>query len=131
MPTIGQLIRGARKKRHYKARTAALMGCPQQSGTVTAVKVIKPKKPNSAQRLVARVKLRNGYEITARVPGEENGLQEHAEVLVRGGRSPDLPGIKYTVIRGGRSGAPPPGDLKKWGVRRSQQRSKYGTKRKK
>ena len=121
MPTIAQLIRHGREK--VKSRTAApaLMKCPQRRGVCTRVSTVTPKKPNSALRKVARVRLTNGIEVTAYIPGEGHNLQEHSVVLVRGGRVKDLPGVRYHIIRG---------TLDAQGVEgRKKSRSKYGTKR--
>lgn len=121
MPTINQLVRSGRKKIASKSKSAALKGCPQLRGVCTRVFTVTPKKPNSALRKVARVKLSNGVEITAYIPGEGHNLQEHSMVLVRGGRVKDLPGCKYHIVRGALDTA---------GVEnRRQSRSLYGTKR--
>lgn len=134
MPTINQLVRNGRKKTTKKSNSPALhrmynaeqdtystVHSPQKRGVCTAVKTITPKKPNSALRKVARVRLTNGYEVTAYIPGEGHNLQEHSIVLVRGGRVKDLPGVRYTVVRG---------VLDTSGVEdRKQGRSKYGTKK--
>jgi small subunit ribosomal protein S12 len=122
MPTIQQLIRHNRIKNVIKNKKLALAFCPQRKGICLKVYTITPKKPNSAIRKVARVKLTSGYEITAYIPGEGHNLQEHSIVLIRGGRVKDLPGIKYKIIRG---------KLDCHGVKnRCQGRSKYGTKKK-
>ena len=121
MPTINQLVRLGRKKIVKKSKSAALKNCPQARGVCTRVFTVTPKKPNSALRKVARVKLSNGMEITAYIPGEGHNLQEHSMVLVRGGRVKDLPGCKYHIVRGALDTA---------GVEnRKQSRSRYGTKR--
>ncbi len=121
MPTINQLVRKGRKKITVKSNTPALMNCPQRKGVCTKVSTSTPKKPNSALRKVARVRLTNGQEVTAYIPGEGHNLQEHSTVLVRGGRVKDLPGVRYHIIRG---------TLETSGVDgRKQGRSKYGTKR--
>jgi small subunit ribosomal protein S12 len=121
MATIQQLIRSARKKILKKTKCPALQSCPQRRGVCTRVLTVNPKKPNSAQRKVARVRLTSGFTITAYIPGEGHNLQEHAVVLVRGGRIRDLPGVRYRVIRG---------TLDTAGVKnRLQSRSKYGVKR--
>lgn len=121
MPTIQQLIRFGRKKTKEKSKSPALKTAPQARGVCTRVFTVTPKKPNSAMRKVARVKLANGNEITAYIPGEGHNLQEHSVVLVRGGRVKDLPGVKYHIIRGALDTA---------GVEnRKQSRSLYGTKR--
>ena len=100
MPTINQLIRKPRKPQHAKTKTPVLEGCPQKRGVCLLVKTVTPKKPNSALRKVARVRLSNGKEVTAYIPGEGHNLQEHSIVLVRGGRVRDLPGIRYKIVRG-------------------------------
>lgn len=121
MPTINQLVRLGRKKVVNKTKSGALKVCPQVRGVCTRVFTTTPKKPNSALRKVARVKLSNGIEITAYIPGEGHNLQEHSMVLVRGGRVKDLPGVKYHIVRGA---------LDSSGVEgRKQSRSKYGAKR--
>jgi small subunit ribosomal protein S12 len=121
VPTINQLIRKGRTEIIKKKKTRALMGCPQRRGVCTRVYTTTPKKPNSALRKVARVRLVNGYEVTAYIPGEGHNLQEHSIVLVRGGRVKDLPGVRYHIIRGALDSA---------GVeKRTNSRSKYGTKR--
>ena len=121
MPTINQLVRKGRKARKLRSKAPALDECPQRRGVCTQIKIMTPKKPNSALRKIARVKLSNGKEITAYIPGEKHNLQEHSIVLVRGGRVRDLPGVRYHIIRG---------TLDAGGVEeRRQSRSKYGTKR--
>ena len=121
MPTINQLCRFGRKRVKAKPKCPALKGCPQLRGVCTRVFTTTPKKPNSALRKVARVKLSTGIEITAYIPGEGHNLQEHSVVLVRGGKVKDLPGVKYHIVRGALDTA---------GVQnRKQSRSKYGTKR--
>lgn len=121
MPTINQLIRKARKRTRRKSKRPDLGQCPQKRGVCLQVMTRTPKKPNSALRKVARVRLSNGREITAYIPGEGHNLQEHSIVLVRGGRVRDLPGVRYQVIRG---------TLDAMGVDgRQQSRSKYGSKR--
>lgn len=123
MPTISQLLREGRRALQWKTKAPALQGCPQRRGVCTRVYTTTPKKPNSALRKVARVRLTNGIEITAYIPGEGHNLQEHSIVLVRGGRVKDLPGVRYHIIRG---------TLDASGVEdRKKSRSKYGTKRKK
>ena len=118
MPTISQLIRHGRKVLKSKTKAPALAGCPQKRGVCTRVYTTTPKKPNSALRKVARVRLTNGIEVTAYIPGEGHNLQEHSIVLVRGGRVKDLPGVRYHIIRG---------VLDTLGVaNRKQGRSKYG-----
>jgi len=122
MPTINQLVRKGRKTIVKKRKTLALQGSPQRKGVCVAVKTLTPKKPNSALRKVARVRLSNGKLVTAYIPGEGHNLQEHSIVLVEGGRVKDLPGVKYHIIRG---------TLDTMGVEgRKQARSKYGEKRK-
>jgi small subunit ribosomal protein S12 len=136
MPTINQLVRKGRKPKKWKSKAPALQyglnvfkqrrirtrsGSPQKRGVCTVVKTMTPKKPNSALRKVARVRLSNGIEVTAYIPGEGHGLQEHSVVLVRGGRVKDLPGVRYHIVRG---------TLDTDGVKnRKQGRSKYGAKR--
>jgi small subunit ribosomal protein S12 len=121
MPTINQLIRKPRVVQKNKPKYPALDACPQKRGVCLQVKTMTPKKPNSALRKIARVRLSNGKEITAYIPGEGHNLQEHSIVLVRGGRVRDLPGVRYHVIRG---------TLDSMGVEgRKQSRSKYGAKR--
>jgi len=121
VPTINQLIRKGRSTVEVRKKNRALMGCPQRRGVCTRVYTSTPKKPNSALRKVARVRLTNGYEVTAYIPGEGHNLQEHSIVLVRGGRVIDLPGVRYHVVRGALDTA---------GVAdRANSRSKYGTKR--
>ncbi|MCX7930069.1 MAG: 30S ribosomal protein S12 [Chlorobi bacterium] len=121
MPTIAQLIRKGRQNPFKKSKSPALMSCPQRRGVCTRVYTTTPKKPNSALRKVARVRLTNGIEITAYIPGEGHNLQEHSIVLVRGGRVKDLPGVRYHIVRGA---------LDTQGVNgRMQGRSKYGAKR--
>ena len=121
MPTIAQLVRNGRQTKDTKTKTPALRGAPQRRGVCTAVYTFTPKKPNSALRKVARVRLTSGVEITAYIPGVGHNLQEHSIVLVRGGRVRDLPGVRYKVIRGA---------LDASGVReRAQARSRYGAKK--
>ncbi len=121
MPTINQLVRNGRKKARKKTKSPALRGCPQRRGVCLRVYTSTPKKPNSALRKVARVRLTNGTEVTTYIPGVGHNLQEHAIVLIRGGRVKDLPGVRYHVIRGA---------LDTVGVDgRRQGRSKYGAKR--
>jgi small subunit ribosomal protein S12 len=121
MPTVSQLIRSGRTRVKIKSKSPALKSCPQARGVCTRVFTTAPKKPNSALRKVARVKLSNGSEITAYIPGEGHNLQEHSVVLVRGGRVKDLPGVKYHIVRGALDSA---------GVQnRKQSRSLYGAKR--
>ncbi len=121
MPTYNQLIRNGRKPVRSKSKSAALMGCPQRRGVCVRVFTRTPKKPNSALRKVARVRLSNGREVSAYIPGEGHNLQEHSIVLVRGGRVKDLPGVKYHIVRGSLDAAGVEG--------RRQSRSRYGAKR--
>lgn len=129
MPTINQLIRKGRSGVQVKSKSAALLGCGQRRGVCIAVKTQTPKKPNSALRKVARVRLTTGYEVTAYIPGEGHNLQEHSVVLVRGGRVKDLPGVRYHIIRGALDalGAAGPSNTNKLTRRRG--RSKYGVKK--
>ena len=121
MPTINQLLRKPRKKVQSKSKVPALGGSPQKRGVCTRVYTTTPKKPNSALRKVARVRLTNGFEVTAYIPGEGHNLQEHSIVLVRGGRVRDLPGVRYHIVRGVLDAA---------GVEaRRRSRSKYGAKK--
>ncbi len=121
MPTIQQLVRKGRKQQFAKKTAPALKECPQKRGVCVRVYTSTPKKPNSALRKVARVRLSNGIEVTSYIPGEGHNLQEHSMVLIRGGRVKDLPGVRYHVVRG---------TLDTTGVQgRRQRRSKYGTKR--
>jgi small subunit ribosomal protein S12 len=121
MPTINQLIRKPRKVQPKRTKTPVLQGCPQKRGVCLIVKTTTPKKPNSALRKIARVRLSNGKEVTAYIPGEGHNLQEHSIVLIRGGRVRDLPGVRYKIIRG---------VLDCLGVaKRQQARSRYGAKR--
>ena len=121
MPTISQLVRKGRKKVVKKSKSASLVGCPQKRGVCTRVYTTTPKKPNSAMRKVARVRLTNGIEVNAYIPGEGHNLQEHSVVMIRGGHVKDLPGVRYHIIRG---------NLDTQGVNdRKQRRSKYGAKR--
>ncbi|MBO6571681.1 MAG: 30S ribosomal protein S12 [Balneola sp.] len=121
MPTIQQLIRKGRKSKTRKTTAPAMQGCPQKRGVCTRVYTTTPKKPNSALRKVARVRLTNGIEVSAYIPGEGHNLQEHSIVLIRGGRVKDLPGVRYHIIRGTLDTAGVDG--------RTQSRSLYGTKR--
>jgi len=121
MPTINQLVRNGRKKLTKRSNTPALQSCPQKRGVCVRVYTTTPKKPNSALRKVARVRLTNGIEVTSYIPGVGHNLQEHSVVLIRGGRVKDLPGVRYHIIRG---------TLDALGVNdRRQGRSKYGAKR--
>lgn len=120
MPTISQLIREGRQQQKKKTKAPALTDCPQRRGVCVRVYTTTPKKPNSALRKVARVRLTNGYEVTSYIPGEGHNLQEHSVVLIRGGRVKDLPGVRYHIVRG---------SLDTSGVeKRKQSRSKYGAK---
>jgi len=122
LPTINQLVKSGRKKVVKKTTAPALTGSPQRRGVCTRVYTTTPKKPNSALRKVARVRLTNGFEVTAYIPGEGHNLQEHSIVLIRGGRVKDLPGVRYHIVRGVYDTS---------GVQdRNQSRSKYGTKKK-
>lgn len=121
MPTINQLVRKPRTKQTRRNKVPALKECPQKRGVCTRVYTTTPKKPNSALRKVARVRLSNGFEVTAYIPGEGHNLQEHSVVMIRGGRVKDLPGVRYHIIRG---------TLDTQGVKdRKQSRSLYGAKR--
>ncbi|MGB3798824.1 MAG: 30S ribosomal protein S12 [Lewinella sp.] len=121
MPTINQLVRKGRKQIKESSKSRALDACPQKRGVCTRVYTTTPKKPNSALRKVAKVRLTNGIEVIAYIPGEGHNLQEHSIVLIRGGRVKDLPGVRYTIVRGALDTA---------GVaNRKQARSKYGAKR--
>lgn len=121
MPTINQLVRKGRKKVQKKTKSPALASCPQKRGVCTRVMTVTPKKPNSALRKVARVRLSNGIEVTAYIPGIGHNLQEHSVILLRGGRVKDLPGVRYHIVRGAKDTL---------GVEdRKRSRSKYGTKK--
>lgn len=121
MPTIQQLVRSERKKDNKKTKSPALKSCPQRRGVCTRVYTTTPKKPNSALRKVARVRLTSGFEVTAYIPGIGHNIQEHSVVLIRGGRVKDLPGVRYHLVRGTLDAA---------GVKdRQNSRSKYGTKK--
>ncbi len=121
MPTINQLVRKPRELQVTKTKSPAMQACPQRRGVCTRVYTTTPKKPNSALRKVAKVRLTNGYEVIAYIPGEGHNLQEHSVVLIRGGRVKDLPGVRYHIVRGA---------LDTQGVKdRKQSRSKYGAKR--
>ena len=121
MPTINQLIRHGRSRPTKKTKVPAMQSCPQKRGVCTRVYTTTPKKPNSALRKVARIRLTNGFEVTSYIPGEGHNLQEHSVVMIRGGRVKDLPGVRYHIIRG---------NLDTQGVAdRRQRRSKYGAKR--
>jgi small subunit ribosomal protein S12 len=123
MPTINQLVRKGRQTPKTKSKSRALVSCPQKRGVCLQVKTMTPKKPNSALRKVARVRLTSGFEVSAYIGGEGHNLQEHSVVLVRGGRVKDLPGVRYHIVRGA---------LDSLGVaKRNRGRSKYGVKRKK
>ena len=121
MPTINQLVRKGRKKVITKSKSRALDACPQKRGVCTRVYTTTPKKPNSALRKVAKIRLTNGHEVIGYIPGEGHNLQEHSIVLVRGGRVKDLPGVRYHIVRGALDTAGVEG--------RTQRRSKYGAKR--
>ncbi|SDV51650.1 30S ribosomal protein S12 [Chitinasiproducens palmae] len=121
MPTINQLVRGTRRSEQTKSKSPALQDCPQRRGVCTRVYTTTPKKPNSALRKVAKVRLTNGFEVISYIGGEGHNLQEHSVVLIRGGRVKDLPGVRYHMVRG---------SLDTQGVKdRKQARSKYGAKR--
>ncbi|MBN1916465.1 MAG: 30S ribosomal protein S12 [Verrucomicrobia bacterium] len=121
MPTINQLVRKGRQPKSHKTKAPALQSCPQRRGVCLLVTTKTPRKPNSAQRKVARVRLSNGIEVNAYIPGEGHNLQEHSMVLVRGGRVKDLPGVRYHIVRG---------TLDSLGIeKRRRGRSKYGAKR--
>ena len=121
MATVNQLVRKPRRSKREKSTVPALEACPQRRGVCTRVYTTTPKKPNSAMRKVARVRLTNGFEVTSYIPGEGHNLQEHSVVLIRGGRVKDLPGVRYHIVRG---------TLDTQGVSdRRQRRSKYGAKR--
>lgn len=121
MPTIQQLVRTGRTQITKKSKSVALDSCPQRRGVCTRVYIVTPKKPNSAMRKVARIRLTSGFEVTAHIPGEGHNLQEHSVVLIRGGRVKDLPGVRYRVVRGA---------LDTVGVvKRTQGRSKYGARK--
>ena len=121
MPTINQLIRKPRRDAVKRNKVPAMEACPQRRGVCTRVTTTTPKKPNSALRKIARIRLTNGFEVTGYIPGEGHNLQEHSVVMIRGGRVPDLPGVRYHIIRG---------TLDTQGVQnRKRSRSKYGTKR--
>ena len=121
MPTIAQLVRKGRQDKISKTKTPALKGAPQRRGVCTRVHTVTPKKPNSALRKVAKVRLTNGFEVIGYIPGEGHNLQEHSVVMIRGGRVKDLPGVRYHILRG---------VLDTQGVKnRKQRRSKYGAKR--
>lgn len=121
MPTINQLLRKPRQDRVPRNKAPALEHCPQKRGVCTRVSTTTPKKPNSALRKIARIRLTNGFEVTGYIPGEGHNLQEHSVVLIRGGRVPDLPGVRYHIVRGA---------LDTQGVKnRKQRRSKYGAKK--
>ncbi|HEX7926696.1 MAG TPA: 30S ribosomal protein S12 [bacterium] len=121
MPTLNQLVRKGRRAKVLKAKTPALQACPQRRGVCVRVYTTTPKKPNSALRKVARVRLTNGIEVNSYIPGIGHNLQEHSVVLVRGGRVKDLPGVRYHIVRGTLDAAGT--------ANRKQGRSKYGTKR--
>jgi len=129
MPTINQLVRNARESAVVKSKSPALEDCPQRRGVCTRVYTTTPKKPNSALRKVAKVRLTNGYEVISYIGGEGHNLQEHSVVLIRGGRVKDLPGVRYHIVRGKLDCAGVAKD--KEGKERNRSRSKYGVKRKK
>ena len=120
MPTVNQLVRNGRRRKRRRSKSPVLQSCPQKRGVCLLVRTMTPKKPNSALRKIARVRLSNGKEITAYIPGEGHNIQEHSIVLVRGGRVRDLPGVRYHIVRGTRDSQGVEG--------RRQGRSKYGTK---
>ena len=121
MSTVNQLVRKPRRDKRVKTKSTAMTGCPQKRGVCVRVYTTTPKKPNSALRKVARVRLTNGFEVIAYIPGEGHNLQEHSVVMLRGGRVPDLPGVRYHIIRG---------VLDTQGIKdRKVRRSKYGTKK--
>jgi small subunit ribosomal protein S12 len=121
MPTVNQLLRHPRRDQIKKTKSPALESCPQKRGVCLRVTTTTPKKPNSALRKIARVRLTNGFEVTGYIPGEGHNLQEHSVILMRGGRVPDLPGVRYHIVRGA---------LDTQGVKnRKQSRSKYGVKK--
>jgi len=137
VPTVNQLMRGCRKEKAVKTKSPALKACPQASGTCTRVFTMTPKKPNSALRKVARVRLKNGIEVTAYIMGVGHNLQEHSQVMVRGGRVKDLPGVRYHIVRGvldcqgdmgGQAGSKEEGG-KQIHTGRWVSRSKYGVKK--
>ena len=121
MPTINQLVRRGRKKTFVRNKVPAMKNCPQKRGVCVRVYTTTPKKPNSALRKVARVKLTNGFEVTSYIPGEGHNLQEHSVVVIRGGRVKDLPGVRYHILRGNLD--------TEGGADRKQRRSLYGTKK--
>jgi len=133
MPTISQLVRKGRRKQKRKSGAPALQRCPQKAGVVLRLYVVEPKKPNSAKRCVVRVRLSNGKEVSAYVPGEKNRFSEHSGVLIRGGRVKDLPGVKYHVVRGTRDDPEgafgPTNTNRKQQITRQKSRSKYGVKK--
>jgi small subunit ribosomal protein S12 len=120
MPTVNQLVRNGRRRKGRRSKSPVLQSCPQKRGVCLLVRTMTPKKPNSALRKIARVRLSNGKEITAYIPGEGHNIQEHSIVLVRGGRVRDLPGVRYHIVRGTRDSQGVEG--------RRQGRSKYGAK---
>jgi small subunit ribosomal protein S12 len=129
MPTINQKINGARKKRIHKSQSAALQGAPFRCGVVVYVKVISPKKPNSANRCICRVRLTTGKEVNCYIPGERNSIKEHSVVLVRGGKVKDLPGVKYHIVRGSHDADAAIGPSWTNDKKRTRSRSKYGVKK--
>lgn len=130
MPTISQLVKYGRRRLANKSDAPALQGAPQKRGVVLRAYVTTPKKPNSANRKVCRVRLVNGMEVTAYIPGVDHNVQEHSNVLIRGGRVKDLPGVRYHVVRGALDcGGVAPGNKTEYPNGRRQSRSKYGVKR--
>ena len=129
MPTFNQLVKAGRKRPRYKTASPALQGCPQKRGVCTRVYTQTPKKPNSALRKVARVRLTNGIEVTTYIPGVGHNLQEHSIVLIRGGRVKDLPGVRYHVVRGALDATAAIGPSNTNKSNRMQGRSKYGVKK--
>ena len=129
MPTINQLIRKPRSPRPKRNKVPALKACPQRRGVCTRVYTTTPKKPNSALRKVAKVRMTSGYESICYIPGEGHNLQEHSVVLIRGGRVRDLPGVRYHIVRGSLDCAGVPSDMEGQQRKRNRSRSKYGTKR--
>ena len=130
MPTLGQLINRGRTRPPNKSKAPALQGAPQRKGIVLRAYTVKPKKPNSALRKVCRVRLSNGMEVTAYIPGVDHPLQEHSNVLIRGGRVKDLPGVRYHVVRGSLDATGvQPKDLSEYPRGRRTSRSKYGVKK--
>jgi len=131
MPTSNQKLKGARKRPKNKSKSAALEGAPFRCGVVLYVKVISPKKPNSANRCICRVKLTTGREVNCYIGGERNNIKEHSTVLVRGGKVKDLPGVKYHIVRGSHDADPAIGPSWTNDKKRNVSRSKYGVKKSK